>query len=58
MTLDEIASELAFNDDARRALAAEKLMLQKELAKNENTAILLARRREALLRAQQLILDN
>ena len=58
LTLNEVASELASNDDALRALAAEKLMLQNELAKNENTAIRLARRREALLRAQQLMLDN
>ena len=58
LTLNEVASELASNDDALRALAAEKLMLQNQLAKNENTAAFLARRREALLRAQQLMLDN
>ena len=28
LTLNEVASELASNDDALRALAAEKLMLQ------------------------------
>ena len=33
LTLNEVASELASNDDALRALAAEKLMLQNELAK-------------------------
>lgn len=33
LTSDEIVSELASNDDALRALAAEKLMLQNELAK-------------------------
>ena len=58
LTLNEVASELASNDDALRALAAEKLMLQNQLAKNENTAAFLARRRKALLRAQQLMLDN